>query len=96
MEKYRNAKNPPSIYTEWRFWSLFYFTDILAVGMGYLLTKQVNSLFHLSTLMGMLNYLFVFIIIILMIRKTSSNPEERYIKQFLYGVIMDRNNYHAL
>lgn len=96
MDKYEKAQNPPSIFTEIRFWSLIALSDLLALGGAYFVTNKINQLFHLSSLMGIINYLFVFMVVLFMIRKPRNNPEERYYKLVLYSFFMDKNKYHSL
>lgn len=96
MDKYRNAKNPPSIYTELKMWSIIYLIDLLSLAAGYFFAKQVNTILGLNMFMAAINYVFTLICVIFLIYKPTANPEERNIKRIIYAIVMDRNNYHSL
>lgn len=96
MEKYRNAKNPPSIYTELKMWSIIYIIDLICLGLGIYVAKQVNAMFSLNIVMAIINYIFTLVCVIALIYKPRSNPEERNIKRVIYAIVMDRNNYHSM
>lgn len=96
MEKYRNAKNPPSIYTELKMWSIIYIIDLICLAAGFYVAKQVNNIIGLNMVMAAINYVFTIVCVIFLIYKPSSNPEARNIKRIIYAIVMDRNNYHSM
>ncbi|EJZ8466742.1 hypothetical protein OIV85_002411 [Enterococcus faecalis] len=96
MDKYRNAKTPPSIYFRMKLWGWLVFTDLLVVAFFFLVAKQGNTIFGLGNVMGFVNYFFSFVIAILLITVPKNNPEEPRYKLLFYALIMDVNNYHSL
>lgn len=97
MDKYTRVKNPPSIYTQMKFFGLIYLPDLAAVALAVFLGKQLNALFHLNNVFGFINYGFLLTVAFcLFIYRPQANPEERQYKLLYYAFILDKNRYHAL
>lgn len=96
MEKYLRMKNPPNVVAEIKIKFLYIF-DILAFGVMFMLTKQVNTLFQLKIGFAVLNYILAFFATILLIMRPTSNPGQRMISVIIESFLnKDTNRYHAI